>query len=236
MLKLINNDNHPNNYCVLYLISCSGVLVSLLHVMLYEAIVLHTALDDPKRPEAATCGLPCEDHCVQEGDTFHCECSGDRQLQSDGISCANETQSTVQPPEPNTEAPVELCNGTIVMTEESGTIQSPGWPNYYPTHLNCEWRIELPDPTKVIQFTFFSRYGLAGKPPCTKDWVEIFNGEHEGALSMGRFCHKSAPTASMTSSTNQARVVFRAGNIHYPTRRGFRLRYQSLNGPQGTFS
>ena len=40
-----------------------------------------------KRPVGATCGLPCDDRCVQEGITFRCECNPGRVLQSDGISC-----------------------------------------------------------------------------------------------------------------------------------------------------
>jgi len=44
-------------------------------------------LPSPHRPADATCGLPCDDLCVQEGITFRCECNPGRVLQSDGISC-----------------------------------------------------------------------------------------------------------------------------------------------------
>ena len=44
-------------------------------------------LPSPNRPTDATCGLPCDDLCVQEGITFRCECNPGRELQSDGISC-----------------------------------------------------------------------------------------------------------------------------------------------------
>ena len=42
---------------------------------------------NPNKPVGATCGLPCDDRCVQEGITFRCECNPGRVLQSDGISC-----------------------------------------------------------------------------------------------------------------------------------------------------
>ena len=45
------------------------------------------AFDDP-RSSKGDCGLPCEDVCVREGDSFRCDCSEvGKFLQSDGISC-----------------------------------------------------------------------------------------------------------------------------------------------------
>ena len=45
------------------------------------------AFDDP-RSSKGDCGLPCDDICVREGDSFRCDCSEvGKFLQSDGISC-----------------------------------------------------------------------------------------------------------------------------------------------------
>ena len=54
---------------------------------------------NPNKPVGATCGLPCDDRCVQEGITFHCECNPGRVLQSDGISCRGNSHKQIVLPE-----------------------------------------------------------------------------------------------------------------------------------------
>ncbi|KAG5855860.1 hypothetical protein ANANG_G00001150 [Anguilla anguilla] len=57
-------------------------------------------------------------------------------------------QLPVEPPLPSCDA---LCGGYI--QGNSGTILSPGFPDYYPHNLNCTWTIEMSH-GKGVQFTF----------------------------------------------------------------------------------
>jgi hypothetical protein len=154
----------------------------------------------------------CEQECSSTGGSAVCSCRPGFNLASDGTSCE-----------------AALCGGTL--TADSGSFQTPNWPQTYPVDLECEWVIDLPDSSKNIQFTFDpSEYGLTDNPPtpCERDWVEFFDGVGDSAPSLGRFCHKILPPP-VTTTSSEARVKFIAGPSHGPRRRGFRVTYVSVN-------
>ena len=81
--------NQPGNdttqTCYIGAAFCHSVILKWLLSPL--PVPVPAGLPSPHRPADATCGLPCDDLCVQEGLTFRCECNPGRELQSDGISC-----------------------------------------------------------------------------------------------------------------------------------------------------
>ena len=151
----------------------------------------------------------CEHICTNTAGSFSCSCNNGFTLAGDGKSC--------------------LCGGTL--TTDSGSFQTPNWPQTYPVNIECEWVIELSGDSDVIQFTFDpSEYGLTDNPPtpCERDWVEFFDGVGDSAPSLGRFCHKILPPP-VTTTSNKARVHFVAGPIHGPRHHGFRVTYESVD-------
>ena len=55
---------------------------------------------------------------------------------------------------PPTPAPVQ-CGGEL--TENSGTVTTPGWPDLYPNNANCLWEKKCPKGEIVeIKFSSFS--------------------------------------------------------------------------------
>lgn len=136
-------------------------------------------------------------------------------------SSASEEQPTVSQP---------LCGGDL--RTANGTFQTLNWPQTYPVNVDCEWNIEIPDTTKVIEISFDRTvFGIAGSlPDCPKDWVKVYDGhEVSETSSWGPFCHYRVPDTIKTSS-HRAKVHFHAGPAHNPSRRGFRASYISVDG------
>lgn len=145
--------------------------------------------------------------CVNTEGSFSCtRCSEGLYMDADG-TCTDQ------------------CGG--LLTADSGTLQSPGWPDFYPVNTSCEWRIDLADSSQAIQLTFDRVFGLAGRSPCPRDSVEIFDDRSDSSL--GRFCFKRRPS-TVTTSGDVARIVFRSSAaLHFHTRRGFRITYRAVN-------
>ena len=126
---------------------------------------------------------------------------------------------TITPPPP-------LCGG--VLTTSSGTFQTPDWPETYPVNIDCEWRIQLPDESKVVEIRCEENpFGIAGSlPACNKDYLKFYDGHSKQDTELGPFCHYTKPNAAIMSS-NKAMAIFHAGPRHNSARRGFKCSFQS---------
>ena len=119
---------------------------------------------------------------------------------------------------------IPQCGGTL--TAANGSFQTPNWPQTYPVNIDCTWTITLPDSNKRVEITFESPFGIAGSlPVCIKDQLHVY--DDPDGTEHGPYCHFSLPKPPVTSS-NQARVVFRAGPAHSPSRVGFKANYRSV--------
>ncbi len=168
--------------------------------------------------ECSTGNGGCEHVCTNTIGSFSCSCDNGFTLAGDGKSCE---QDIIQ------------CGGKL--TADSGSFQTPNWPQTYPVDTQCEWIIQLSESSKKIQFTFEpSVYGLTDNPPtpCQRDWVEFYDGAEDSAPSLGRFCYMILPPP-VTTTSNVARVKFNAGPSHGPNRLGFRVTYTALEIPTG---
>lgn len=69
------------------------------------------------------------------------------------------------------------CNSCVacggVLTDPSGTIESPGYPNVYPHGVNCLWEIRAEPGSQIrLSFNFFS---VEETSTCRYDYVQIYN-------------------------------------------------------------
>ena len=169
----------------------------------------------------------CEQVCVNTRGSFTCSCNNGFTLDSNQRSCSEDPS---QPPE-------NSCGGRL--TAASGTFQSPGWPNSYPQqNFQCEWIIDLPDNGAVIEFRTDDDepYGINGRPPCTSDYIEFFDGVESSSRSLHKTCNYFRPPV-ITTSSSRAKVVF-AGSINpnRPSGRvGVRVTYRTVQ-PAGPAS
>ncbi|ESP05375.1 hypothetical protein LOTGIDRAFT_102666, partial [Lottia gigantea] len=94
---------------------------------------------------------------------------------------------------------------------ESGTIQSPNFPNLYPQNAVCDWTVEAPeDKIIILTFNYFDvsfhpiHYILFSSDyNCEFDFVVIYDGDKEIAV----YCGSPIPDP-VTSTTNKLRITF----------------------------
>ena len=136
----------------------------------------------------------CDHTCTNTDGSYTCGCNTGYFLESDGHSCQ--------------------CGGRL--NTSSGSFQTEGWPNsYLRENFQCEWLIEVPLNGATIQFTIDeSAFGINGRPPCSNDHIEFFDGTDSDADSLEKICGlaqaKFYPNGLpvITTTSSSARVVF----------------------------
>ena len=132
------------------------------------------------------------------------------------------TTATTQPPPTITILQTSSECQRFTTTDGSTVIKSPNWPQTYPVNLNCEWLITVSDPSKVIEISFNSHFGFAGRTDdnCPKDSVAIYDGHERNAARFGTFCEYNVPPRRRTTS-NTAKITMTSLGSHGPARVGF---------------
>uniref|UniRef100_A0A8C2IK70 Neuropilin n=1 Tax=Cyprinus carpio TaxID=7962 RepID=A0A8C2IK70_CYPCA len=92
------------------------------------------------------------------------------------------------------------CGGKITITS-SGYVTSPGYPSGYLANQQCSWLIQAPDPQQKILINFNPHFDLESRE-CKYDFVQVFDGVDENALSLGRFCGKIAPSPIISNGNS----------------------------------
>ncbi|XP_059357374.1 neuropilin-1a-like isoform X2 [Carassius carassius] len=114
-----------------------------------------------------------------------------------------------------------LCGGKIPITS-AGYVTSPGYPSGYLGNQQCSWLIQAPDPQQKILINFNPHFDLEGRE-CKYDFVQVFDGVDENAVSLGRFCGKIAPS-QIISNGNSLLIKFTSD--YESTGAGFSIRYE----------
>ena len=169
----------------------------------------------------------CQQHCLNTAGSYMCSCSNDYSLSSDGRTCIV-NPAAVHPPPSN-----GLCGDLLTAT--SGSFSTPFWPERYPQQdFQCEWIINVPTGRRILFAIDQTAFGINGRPPCTDDYVEFFNGNTNNAASLEKICglrsmYTSFPSFIYTSSS-RARVVFAGSrNSKRPSSRvGARVAYRAI--------
>lgn len=149
---------------------------------------------------------------------------------TDQSTTPSRVSSTVEDRLPTTEPPTEYqCGGPV--TADVGTLHSQNWPETYPTNVNCDWIVSLPNPNLVLEIAFEEEtFGIAGRmPKCKKDWVKVhqLGVNRTVTQTWGPFCDFGTPPTILTN-TSTAMVQFHSGAKHGSSRKGFKLYYQAL--------
>ena len=165
----------------------------------------------------------CEQVCVNTPGAYSCSCNNGFTLDTDRRTCNEEA----------TRPPNGICGGRL--TAAGGSFQTPGWPTAYPQqNFQCEWIIDLPDENAVIEFTTEDMpFGINGRPPCTKDYIQFFDGVDSTSTSLHKTCQYRRPPVLKTSSS-RARVVFAGSiNLNRPAGRvGVKVTYRTIQSSE----
>ncbi|XP_072197065.1 scavenger receptor cysteine-rich domain-containing protein DMBT1 [Excalfactoria chinensis] len=127
------------------------------------------------------------------------------------------TTAAVSTPAPD--AAPYFCGGLI--SNSSGTLQSPNHPGSYPNNADCVWEIQVPNNFRVM-LTFRDIEMQSSR--CQYDYIEVYDGPPHSSPLLGRICAGSFLT--YTSSSNLMSIRFHSDSRY--TSRGFRAHYSSI--------
>ncbi|KZC14141.1 Cubilin [Dufourea novaeangliae] len=116
-----------------------------------------------------------------------------------------------------------ICGGTL--TDNYGTVSSPGSPGRYPPNRDCYWQIAV-EPSKRIQF-HFGQLMLEEHPTCENDYLEIVGEDHE---RLGLYCNHTRP-APLIVPGNEAVLHFHSDSAGQDA--GFQIHYSIIEGIPG---
>jgi len=113
-----------------------------------------------------------------------------------------------------------VCGGRI--NKPQGTIQSPKYPEWYPSNTKCTWTISMPKHFRVgLRFNAFD---IESHNKCLYDYLQVYDGPNESSPVLGRFCGKVLPR-ELKSNSSELTIQFATdGTINKP---GFYLNFFS---------
>uniref|UniRef100_W5MZE1 Tumor necrosis factor, alpha-induced protein 6 n=1 Tax=Lepisosteus oculatus TaxID=7918 RepID=W5MZE1_LEPOC len=116
------------------------------------------------------------------------------------------------------------CGG--VLQGDKGEFQSPGFPQSYPSNMDCTWEVTAP-PGHLILLAFHSM-ALEEHKGCQYDFITVFDGKREEGVELGRFCGSQLPPP-LRSSSNTMTVQLRSdASVELD---GFSVRFHSVKPP-----
>ncbi|CDW53687.1 cubilin [Trichuris trichiura] len=98
------------------------------------------------------------------------------------------------------------CGSSFEVNDVEQVLTSPSFPLAYPNDANCSWTIFVKE-GRTIQVVF-STFQLQDSINCTKDYLEIFNGDSMDAPSLGRFCGSSFTQSPIVSTSSEMIIQF----------------------------
>ncbi|VDO54926.1 unnamed protein product [Brugia timori] len=107
-------------------------------------------------------------------------------------------------------------------------IESPGYPDGYPTNAICNWLIET-DKEERIEISFEDNFGIFCSSTCV-DYIELKIG-NDLANTGYRICCYDKPNDSLVSAKYQAVIIFRATTGEDT---GFKLKFRKTMKPAQT--
>ncbi|XP_025943911.1 neuropilin-2 [Apteryx rowi] len=117
--------------------------------------------------------------------------------------------------------PTQPCGGRL-NAKDAGYITSPGYPQDYPSHQNCEWVIYAPEPNQKIILNFNPHFEIE-KHDCKYDFIEIRDGDSEAADLLGKHCGNIAPPTIISSGSS---LYIKFTSDYARQGAGFSLRYE----------
>ena len=98
----------------------------------------------------------------------------------------------------------------------SGNINSPKWPDFYPSRKDCVWTFTVTDGHRVK--LEFEEFELEPHQECTYDHIEIFDGISATSRSLGRFCGNKLPPPTYSSGNTMYMIFYSDASVQ---RKGF---------------
>ncbi|XP_077347020.1 cubilin isoform X1 [Lithobates pipiens] len=130
----------------------------------------------------------------------------------------------------------QTCQGVLISNRSSGILESPNYPNSYPSNQHCNWTIQTTMGNTIsYMFTTFQLESFN----CQYDYMKLYDGPNDQARLIGTYCGTSLPPGGTTNGTSLHAVFYSDGSNG---RQGFQLMWNvngcggDLSGPAGSFS
>eukprot|EP00111_Clytia_hemisphaerica_P001731 TCONS_00004887-protein len=117
------------------------------------------------------------------------------------------------------------CGG--IYTDRVGNFTSPGYPNKYPSDMECVHIIQVPK-ENVIKLNFERMNIASPDKDCKNDFVKVMDGDCVSRLGESKFCGNSIPPLFI-STTNRLCVKFFSDDSKSDD--GFLARYTAIDKP-----
>ncbi|XP_025105413.1 deleted in malignant brain tumors 1 protein-like isoform X2 [Pomacea canaliculata] len=131
----------------------------------------------------------------------------------------------ISPPDAHPDTGLACSDQVLPQAVPSRTqyLKYPSDFNLYINNVDCSWLLQARDDTYVVHVTFLS-VDIEDNRDCSYDYVELFAGVDESAVSMGRVC--GSTTRDFYSPGINVFIKFHSDSSN--NGRGFRLAYQEV--------
>ncbi|KAG5441299.1 Zinc metalloproteinase nas-39 [Clonorchis sinensis] len=99
----------------------------------------------------------------------------------------------------------EIIDCYYTIERPHGIINSPNYPENYPSNANCKWTILKPEVQSILKFHDFH---VEWQEDCAKDFVDIYFGTGPTTTKHGPFCNSNPPPS--ISFTDNVVITFQS--------------------------
>lgn len=93
------------------------------------------------------------------------------------------------------------------ITSPNGEVQSPNYPDSYPSRKDCTWLFTT-TPGHRIKL-LFTEFELEPHQECAYDHIVVYDGDSTEASTLGRFCGSKVPHP-LLASLNKMFMIFKS--------------------------
>ncbi|PIK43871.1 bone morphogenic protein 1 [Apostichopus japonicus] len=111
------------------------------------------------------------------------------------------------------------------ITDVSGVITSPNFPDNYPKRKQCSWHI-IATPGHRVELDF-DEFDLEAHQECAYDHVRIYDGDSDERLGLGTFCGHHLPDDILSSGNHMFISFYSDASVSRP---GFSARHRTVCG------
>ncbi|XP_053323004.1 cubilin [Spea bombifrons] len=116
------------------------------------------------------------------------------------------------------------CGGRLITGETPLFFFSPGWPNNYPTHLDCTWVIRSPESTVELNILTVD---IETRGSCNYDKLVIRDGDNNNSAELATVCGREIPGPIRSSGDT---MFIRFTSDSSTSGRGFNASYHKSCG------
>ncbi|XP_078682435.1 procollagen C-endopeptidase enhancer 1-like [Branchiostoma floridae x Branchiostoma belcheri] len=148
------------------------------------------------------------------GSTSCQQCPAGTESTAGSTSCSPSTPSSAQ---------YSGCQNPAILSGDSGTITSPGYPGMYPPNIRCSWTITVSRGRRAaIRITSLD---MEMQNYCPYDYLAVFDGANSISDSLVKLCGNTIPSPVVASGRTMFLVFVSDGSVGGT---GFSLEYAGV--------